>query len=81
MGSLWHGVALNAEGFGLNPGNVQRNSTLSRRLSAVAAFSSVPIVTDGLSGSSSRSSAARLVFIRVAMATFVSRRRFISLAI
>ena len=50
----------------------QRSSTLSRRFKAAAAFSKVPIVTDGLFGSSSQSKAARLVFMRLAIAIFKS---------
>ena len=61
--------------------NGQRNSTFSWRFRAAAALSKVPIVTDGLFGSSSRSKAARLVFMRLAIAIFVRRRRFISVAI
>ena len=53
-------------------------STLSFLPRTDAARSSVKRVTDLLSGSNNRSSPARLVFIRPAIAVFVSLRRFIS---
>jgi hypothetical protein len=57
------------------------NSTLSFRPNTVAARSKVAKVTEGFAGSRSRSTDARLVFIRHAISVFVNLRRFIPRAI
>lgn len=59
----------------------QASSTFSFLPRADAARSRVDSVTDGLVGSSKRSSAGRLVLIKLAISDLVSLRRFISLAI
>ena len=57
---------------------VYTSSTLSFLPTADAARSKVDSVTDGFAGSSSRSSASRLVFMRLAISDLVRLRCLIS---
>src|SRR6266545_1222879 len=57
------------------------SSTLSFLPTAAAARSRVASVTEGLEGSSNRSTAGRLVFMRLAISDLVTLQRFISWAI
>ena len=62
-------------------GRLYASSTLSFLPTADAARSKVASVTDRFAGSSSRSSAGRLVFMRLAISDLVRPRRLISWAI